>query len=349
MGGPLQLSSFGMDSWPIGEFDWQGSVNATDALRTSLEHDLSVFDTAPVYTNGRSESLFGAFFERTNRTDEFFVATKVGLEADATGDFIANGRPDFLRDQLQSSLRRLNRESVDLVQLHVRDPDVPLVESVGALTEMVDRGYADYTGFVLSDIEKLAVNKRPETDFVRVPFSIFDYFRHGDELIQNLLENYRVLAYDPLCGGLFSQHYADINEEILDHEVREHHPKFTTNRVNYVRCLREIQEFFLDQGWDELHLESVGLAWLKQKYNFDSILFGVRSSNDIAHIKAARELELTDEDCSVIETIVEKTVAESEPPYFVQPPPALPRHSFEHHVLNESVRKSFAKPSEAKV
>lgn len=328
------ISSFGIDSWALGEFEWQNSVHPIDTLLTSHEHGIDLYDTAPVYGNGQSESVFGDLVNRDGHAESFFVSTKVGLESPDGKNYIPNGRPEFLKEQLQDSLDRLNLDRVDLVQLHAQDPDVPLMESLEALQECLNRGLARHTGYVLTGLEIDKFLEELPVEFLRVPFNMLDFFNYGDEFLKNLLKDYRVIAYDPLSGGLISQHYADINEEILDHEVREHHPKFTTNRVNYIRCLRKIQEYFLDQGLDEIHLESVGLAWLEENYDFESILVGVRSSNDIAHLQVAEELNLSQNDCRKLEEIIRDTVDASEAPYFIQPPPVLPRHSFERHIID---------------
>ncbi|HKQ98991.1 MAG TPA: aldo/keto reductase, partial [Candidatus Polarisedimenticolia bacterium] len=125
----------------------EGEAIAT--LERALEGGCNLIDTADAYAGGRNETLVGRAIKGRRR--DAVIATKCGIVRgpDAPGsDFPTgwgftlriNGRPEYIRRALDQSLVRLKVDEVDLFYLHYPDPDVPIVESVGALADAVRAG-----------------------------------------------------------------------------------------------------------------------------------------------------------------------------------------------------------------
>ncbi len=110
----IQISDVGLGCWQLGA-DW-GNVEIETAhaiLQTSVDHGVTFFDTADVYGNGRSEEIIGEFLKK--QTDSIFVATKVGR----SGNLFPDGYTEAsVRSCIEASLKRLQVETLDLVQLH---------------------------------------------------------------------------------------------------------------------------------------------------------------------------------------------------------------------------------------
>ena len=97
------------------------------------------FDTADVYGPHTNERLRGSALK--GRRDETVIATKFGAVRDASGAFVGiNGRPDYVKRCCDGSLKRLGIERIDLYYQHRVDPKVPIEETVGAMSELVEAG-----------------------------------------------------------------------------------------------------------------------------------------------------------------------------------------------------------------
>lgn len=146
---PLGLGCMGM-SWGYAEGARDDGASVA-VIRQALDAGVELLDTAAVYGDGHNETLLGRALAG-GRADHVTVATKVGLVVDdlATKRMHRDGRPETLRGQVHESLARLRTERVDLLYLHRVDPDVPLVESWGAMAELVDEGIV--AGLGLSEV-----------------------------------------------------------------------------------------------------------------------------------------------------------------------------------------------------
>jgi pyridoxine 4-dehydrogenase len=107
-----------------------------DVIRRAVELGANLLDTADVYGGGRAEELVAEALHPY--PEELVIATKGGLRWE--GDRRRDGRPEYLRQACDASLRRLRLERIDLYYLHRHDPEVPLEESVGALAELQREG-----------------------------------------------------------------------------------------------------------------------------------------------------------------------------------------------------------------
>ncbi|MPZ63848.1 MAG: aldo/keto reductase [Propionibacteriales bacterium] len=107
-------------------------------LRHALDLGVTFFDTADRYGGGHNEVLLGRVF--AGRTDEIVVATKFGFVGRPGDPRSVDGRPQHVRAACDASLRRLGVDVIDLYYLHRVDPNVPIEETVGAMSELVAAG-----------------------------------------------------------------------------------------------------------------------------------------------------------------------------------------------------------------
>jgi aryl-alcohol dehydrogenase-like predicted oxidoreductase len=109
----VQVSRIGLGTWAIGGSEW-GEVSEHDAIDTCLavfDHGINLIDTAPIYGHGRAEEIIGQAMRQHGHREEFYIATKAGLEWNSQGVF-ANSTPERLRREFDDSLRRLGTDYV---------------------------------------------------------------------------------------------------------------------------------------------------------------------------------------------------------------------------------------------
>jgi len=131
--GSLSVSVVG-----IGCNNFGGRIDAarsTEVVHAALDAGINFFDTADMYGDGRSEEFLGSALG--GRRTEVLIATKFG---NAIAGKVGGGRPEYVRQALDASLRRLGTDYIDLYQQHLPDPTVPVAETLGALDEAVNAG-----------------------------------------------------------------------------------------------------------------------------------------------------------------------------------------------------------------
>jgi aryl-alcohol dehydrogenase-like predicted oxidoreductase len=134
----LGISRLGYGGWALSGRGWSG-VNEREARATAeaaLEAGVTFFDTAPVYGFGRSEEILGEVLKGSNAV----IASKCGLVWDRTGRVEHSLTRDSIFRSLESSLKRLKTDRIDLYQIHWPDPATPLKETMDALSELVQQG-----------------------------------------------------------------------------------------------------------------------------------------------------------------------------------------------------------------
>jgi len=147
--GPFSVSALGLGAMNI-TFGYGDCTDdeAGQLLHQSLDAGYSFIDTAEMYGNGRSEALIGKCLK--TRRSEFTLATKCGLTANGM-----DGRPEILTRSCDESLKRLHTDVIDLYYLHRVDPKVPIAESVGAMSRLVEAGKVRTIGLSEVGVENL--------------------------------------------------------------------------------------------------------------------------------------------------------------------------------------------------
>jgi aryl-alcohol dehydrogenase-like predicted oxidoreductase len=148
VGGDLTVNRLGFGAMRItGPGIWGPPANRDEAravLRRLHSLDVNFIDTADSYGPEVSEQLIAEVL--SPYPDDLLIATKGGLERPGADQWVANGRPDYLRRCCEGSLKRLRVDQIFLYQWHRPDPKIPVEESVGALADLKDEGKIVHIG-----------------------------------------------------------------------------------------------------------------------------------------------------------------------------------------------------------
>ena len=165
--GAMRITGHGVWGEPA---DRDGAIAV---MRRAVELGVNLIDTADSYGPAVSEELIAEALRPY--PEDLAIATKGGFTRPGPGKWVPNGRPEYLREACERSLRRLQLDQIDLYQLHVPDSGVPYEESIGALKDLQDEGKIRQAGVSNVSLEQLATARE-----ILTVVSVQNRFNLGD-------------------------------------------------------------------------------------------------------------------------------------------------------------------------
>ena len=306
----LAVSSLGLGCMGMSEF--YGSPDrqeAISAIHRALELGVTLLDTADMYGQGANELLVGESL--VGRRGQALVATKFGIVRDGAGRYVGqNGTPEYVHVACDASLARLGIEVIDLYQLHRVDPEVPIEETVGAMSELVDAGKVRFLG--LSEAQPVDIRRAVAVAMISTLQNEYSLFERAieDEVLALCEElELGVLAYAPLGRGMLTGRYRTL-EGLDEADWRRGGPRWAAgNLERNLDLVTGVEALAAERG---VSPGQVALAWLLHQRGWIVPIPGTRRPRHVEENAAAASITLGPEDIERLEQAVPRTAVAGE-------------------------------------
>jgi aryl-alcohol dehydrogenase-like predicted oxidoreductase len=279
----------------MGMSAWYGPTDEGESIATihrALELGVTFLDTADVYGQGHNEKLVGRAI--AGRRDDVVIATKFGNRWFDDGRRTIDGSPEYVREALEASLRRLNVDYVDLYYQHRVDTDTPIEETVGAMAELVAAGKVKHIG--LSEAGPQTIRRANAVHPITALQSEWSLWTRDpeDEVLPTVRElGIGFVAYSPLGRGFLAGRFAS-PDELSDDDFRRNHPRMTGENFDRNRELADrARELAAEKGCTPAQL---ALAWVLSRGDDVVPIPGTKRREYLEQNAAASELELSEEE-----------------------------------------------------
>ncbi|KIL49412.1 aldo/keto reductase [Jeotgalibacillus soli] len=297
----LFVNSIGLGTNAVGGHNLYPNLSeetGKDLIRTALDNGINFLDTAFIYGPGRSEELIGEVIKERGNREEIVIATK-GAHKFVNGEVKLDNSPAFLKESVESSLKRLQTDYIDLFYIHFPDESTPKDEAVGALKELKDQGKIKSIGVSNFSIEQLKeANKDGYVDVLQSEYNLFKRDAEKDLLPYTAENNLSFIPYFPLASGLLGGKYT---KDMTFDDLRGNDPLFQGQ--TFIRNLEKVEQIREIAFTKNVELAHLVLAWYLTQDSIDVLIPGAKKPEQVKNNLKTLDVRLTADEIEKISQI----------------------------------------------
>jgi aryl-alcohol dehydrogenase-like predicted oxidoreductase len=304
----LYLTTVGLGTWAHGgpwAFGWgpQDDADSIAAIQRALDLGVNWLDTAAIYGFGHSEEVIGEAIK--GRREEVIIATKCGRVGDrSAGTLASNLKRDFVRHEIENSLRRLQTDYVDLYQIHWPIPDEDIEEGWETVAEIVREGKARYAGVSNFSVDQMRrLQPIHPIASLQPPYNMLRREVEAEILPFCAANQIGVISYSPMNAGLLtgrvtherSAGFGEDDWRVRNENFRE--PKLSRN-LALVEALRPIAQR------EGVTLSQLAIGWVLRRPEITAAIVGARRPQQIEETAPAGDYAMPADVAAEIETLL---------------------------------------------
>ncbi len=300
----LGNSSIGISAIGLGCMTMTGLYGPADdaesiaTIHRAIDAGLDFIDTSDAYGNGGNEELVGRAI--AGRRDKVVLTTKFGNVRKPDGKPGADGRPEYVIEACEASLKRLGVDTIDLYYQHRVDPDVPIEDTVGAMSRLVDQGKVRTLGLSEAAVATLRrAHAVHPMSALQTEYSLWTRFAEDDLLPACIELGVTFVAYSPLGRGFLTGAVRAL-DDLGGSDRRRDHPRFTAENIAHnTALLGPIEEIASAKGCSPAQL---ALAWTMAKTETVVPIPGAKRRDHLADNIAAAGIALTASEIAALDS-----------------------------------------------